>query len=117
MNKMLVVSLFLPFVFSCKNSSENTRKMDVKNSNQLDTTTQTIVTENGYTKQWWKEAVVYQVYPRSFKDSNGDGIGDLRGITSELDYLKNLSVDVIWLSPMFDSPNAGFTKGEKRGCS
>ena len=50
---------------------------------------------------------------RSFKDSNGDGIGDLRGITSELDYLKNLGVDVIWLSPIFDSPNAGFATGEK----
>ena len=55
---------------------------------------------------WWKEAVVYQVYPRSFKDSNGDGIGDLNGITSKLDYLQQLGVDVIWLSPHFDSPNA-----------
>ena len=106
MKEMLIISLFLPLIFSCKNNSENTQKMDVKNSNRLDTTAQTVVTENGYTKQWWKEAVVYQVYPRSFKDSNGDGIGDLRGITSELDYLKNLGVDVIWLSPMFDSPNA-----------
>src|SRR3954462_150683 len=57
-------------------------------------------------KKWWKEAVVYQVYPRSFKDSNGDGIGDLKGITSKLDYLKNLGVDVIWLRPRDDSPNA-----------
>jgi oligo-1,6-glucosidase len=56
--------------------------------------------------KWWKEAVVYQIYPRSFKDSNGDGIGDIKGITSELDYLKNLGVDVVWLSPHFDSPNA-----------
>ncbi len=63
-------------------------------------------TPNGYTKKWWKEAVVYQIYPRSFKDSNGDGIGDLKGITSELDYIKGLGVDVIWLSPHFDSPNA-----------
>lgn len=63
-------------------------------------------TANGYTKKWWKEAVVYQIYPRSFKDSNGDGIGDLKGIRSELDYLKGLGVDVIWLSPMYDSPNA-----------
>jgi oligo-1,6-glucosidase len=61
---------------------------------------------NGYQPKWWKEAVVYQVYPRSFKDSNGDGIGDLKGITSKLDYLKNLGVDVIWLSPHYDSPNA-----------
>ena len=64
------------------------------------------ITANGYTKKWWKEAVVYQIYPRSFKDSNGDGIGDLKGITSELDYIKGLGVDVIWLSPHFDSPNA-----------
>ena len=63
-------------------------------------------TPNGYTKKWWKEAVVYQIYPRSFKDTNGDGIGDLKGITSKLDYLKDLGVDVIWLSPHFDSPNA-----------
>ncbi len=63
-------------------------------------------TENGYTRKWWKEAVVYQVYPRSFKDSNGDGIGDLPGITSKLDYLQALGVNVIWLSPHFDSPNA-----------
>src|SRR5690349_21695755 len=63
-------------------------------------------TVNGYTPKWWKEAVVYQVYPRSFKDSNGDGIGDLKGITSKLDYIKGLGVDVIWLSPHFDSPNA-----------
>ncbi len=57
-------------------------------------------------RKWWKEAVVYQIYPRSFKDTNGDGVGDLKGITSELDYLKNLGVDVVWLSPHFDSPNA-----------
>jgi oligo-1,6-glucosidase len=63
-------------------------------------------TANGYTRKWWKEAVVYQIYPRSFKDSNGDGIGDLKGITSELDYIEGLGVDVIWLSPHFDSPNA-----------
>jgi len=55
---------------------------------------------------WWKEATVYQVYPRSFMDSNGDGIGDLKGITGRLDYLQRLGVDVIWLSPHFDSPNA-----------
>jgi oligo-1,6-glucosidase len=61
---------------------------------------------NGYQPKWWKEAVVYQIYPRSFKDSNGDGIGDLKGITAKLDYLKNLGVDVIWLSPHYDSPNA-----------
>lgn len=56
-------------------------------------------------KAWWKESVVYQVYPRSFCDSNGDGIGDLNGITSKLDYLKELGVDVVWLSPVYQSPN------------
>ena len=54
---------------------------------------------------WWKEAVVYQIYPRSFMDSNGDGIGDIKGITSKLDYLKFLGIDVIWLSPIYSSPN------------
>lgn len=56
-------------------------------------------------KAWWKESVVYQIYPRSFKDSNGDGIGDLNGITEKLDYLKELGIDVIWLSPVYQSPN------------
>lgn len=54
---------------------------------------------------WWKEAVIYQIYPRSFKDSNGDGIGDLQGIISELDYIKNLGVDAVWINPIFSSPN------------
>ncbi|MCB9105671.1 MAG: alpha-glucosidase [Anaerolineales bacterium] len=56
-------------------------------------------------KAWWKESVVYQIYPRSFNDSNGDGIGDLRGIIQKLDYLKELGIDVIWLSPVYKSPN------------
>lgn len=56
-------------------------------------------------KQWWKEAVAYQIYPRSFMDSNGDGIGDINGIISKLDYLKDLGIDVIWICPMYKSPN------------
>ena len=56
-------------------------------------------------KKWWKEAVVYQIYPRSFKDSNGDGIGDLKGIISKLDYLKSLGITAIWLNPIYESPN------------
>jgi oligo-1,6-glucosidase len=56
-------------------------------------------------KAWWKECVVYQIYPRSFYDSNGDGIGDLQGIIQKLDYLKELGIDVIWLSPVYRSPN------------
>lgn len=57
------------------------------------------------TKKWWKEAVAYQIYPRSFMDSNGDGIGDIQGIIQKLDYLKDLGIDVIWISPIYESPN------------
>ena len=56
-------------------------------------------------RAWWKEVVVYQVYPRSFQDSDGDGIGDIRGITTRLDYIKSLGVDVVWLNPVYQSPN------------
>lgn len=56
-------------------------------------------------KTWWKEATAYQIYPRSFKDSNGDGIGDLNGVTSKLDYLQDLGIDLIWICPIFASPN------------
>lgn len=55
-------------------------------------------------KKWWKESVVYQIYPRSFKDSNADGIGDIKGITEKLEYIKELGVDVVWISPVYDSP-------------
>ena len=57
-------------------------------------------------EKWWKSSVVYQIYPRSFCDSNGDGIGDINGICSKLWYLKELGIDVIWLSPVYASPNA-----------
>ena len=55
-------------------------------------------------KKRWKESVVYQIYPKSFKDSNGDGVGDIRGIIQKLDYLKELGVNVLWISPMLESP-------------
>ena len=55
-------------------------------------------------QKWWHNAVIYQVYPKSFKDSNGDGIGDLKGITSKLDYLEKLGITAIWLSPVYKSP-------------
>ena len=55
-------------------------------------------------KEWWKNAVIYQVYPKSFQDSNGDGIGDIKGIISRLDYLMTLGIDAIWLSPVYRSP-------------
>ena len=68
-------------------------------------------------RAWWKEAVVYQIYPRSFQDTNGDGVGDLNGITKRLDYLKNLGVDVIWVSPFYPSPNFdnGYDISDYRG--
>ncbi len=75
-------------------------------ADDMQTSASPATTANGYQPRWWKEAIVYQVYPRSFKDSNGDGIGDLKGITSKLDYIQGLGVNVIWLSPHYDSPNA-----------
>ena len=56
-------------------------------------------------RQWWKEGVVYQIYPRSFQDSNGDGVGDLQGIIKRLDYIASLGVDIVWLNPIYKSPN------------
>ena len=64
------------------------------------------MTKNNLSADWWKQAVVYQVYPRSFYDVNGDGIGDIRGVTARMDYLKKLGVDAIWLSPFYPSPLA-----------
>lgn len=91
--KLLVFPLIISIIlFSC---NPNPKPMDTS-INNADT----------LNRKWWKEAVVYQVYPRSFKDANGDGIGDLKGIISKLDYIKSLGVDVIWLNPIFASPNA-----------
>lgn len=82
-NLLLIISVF--FLLSAENSFSQT--------------------PNNSDRKWWKEAVVYQLYPRSFKDSDGDGIGDLKGIISQLDYLKSLGVDAIWLNPIYSSPN------------
>src|SRR6202451_893555 len=60
------------------------------------------------TDPWWKHALIYEIYPRSFQDSDGDGIGDLNGITQRLDYLQSLGVDAIWLSPIYPSPQVDF---------
>ncbi len=66
---------------------------------------------------WWKEAIIYQIYPRSFKDSDGDGVGDLRGIIEKLDYIQSLGVDMVWLNPIYTSPNAdnGYDISDYRG--
>ncbi len=66
------------------------------------------ITTQSTEKDWWKNAVIYELYPRSFQDSNGDGIGDLNGITQRLDYLKELGVDAIWLTPIYPSPQVDF---------
>jgi len=66
---------------------------------------QQVQNKDSLDRKWWKEAVVYQIYPRSFNDSNGDGIGDLQGIISKLDYIKSLGVNVIWINPIYGSPN------------
>lgn len=84
---MMGMLTLLFFLSSCKNKPAQ--------QNSTDST--------GHT--WWKEAVVYQIYPRSFKDENGDGIGDLKGVISKLDYIKSLGVDVVWLNPIYSSPN------------
>jgi len=98
---LLILMFAVVFILgACQMENKTTTTNTPTASSKGDTTA------NGYTRKWWKEAVVYQIYPRSFKDSNGDGIGDLKGITSQLDYIKGLGVDVIWLSPMYDSPNA-----------
>lgn len=74
--------------------------LDILNGNP-----EKVISKKETDPEWWKEAVIYQIYPRSFMDSDGDGIGDLQGIISKLDYLKELGVDVLWLSPIYDSPN------------
>jgi oligo-1,6-glucosidase len=68
-------------------------------------------------RTWWKEAIIYQIYPRSFKDSNGDGVGDLKGIISELDYIQSLGITAVWLNPFFTSPNDdnGYDVSDYRG--
>jgi oligo-1,6-glucosidase len=90
------IFLALLMFLSCQNATRQTQT----NTNQTQTSASEIPN-----RKWWKEAVVYQIYPRSFKDSNGDGVGDLRGIIEKLDYIKSLGVDVIWLNPIFSSPN------------
>lgn len=94
MNRMLPLCLIaILFAFTdCKHTEKTT-------------TTSSKNTPGIADQKWWKEAVVYQIYPRSFKDSNGDGVGDLKGIISKLDYLKSLGINVIWLNPIYASPN------------
>src|SRR5688572_20846003 len=102
--RKLIIVLALVTGLLCLATSRKDNQNIVNEPNQT-TPVSDEANGGGNAKKWWKEAVVYQIYPRSFKDSNGDGIGDLRGITSKLDYLKSLGIDVIWLNPIFSSPN------------
>ncbi|HMP30621.1 MAG TPA: alpha-amylase family glycosyl hydrolase, partial [Saprospiraceae bacterium] len=83
---MFLQTLLCISIFSCQQNRE------VQNTDTIN-------------NAWWKESIIYQIYPRSFKDSNGDGIGDLQGIISELDYIKSLGIDAVWLNPIYTSPN------------
>jgi len=85
--KKLITLLIIPMITACGTTHTDSPASDTPD------------------RKWWKEAVVYQIYPRSFKDSDGDGIGDLKGIISKLDYIKSLGVDVVWLNPIYSSPN------------
>lgn len=69
---------------------------------------QTIITQATCAVDWWEDASLYQIYPRSFQDSDGDGVGDLQGITSRLEYLKEIGITATWLSPVFESPMSDF---------
>jgi oligo-1,6-glucosidase len=91
LNKYSIIIYFFSFVFiSCNSTSKTDNNLATNNSQ----------------KKWWKEAVVYQVYPRSFQDSDGDGVGDLKGIIQRLDYIQSLGIDIVWLNPIYGSPNA-----------
>jgi oligo-1,6-glucosidase len=87
MKKFLIITLLLFLIFNC--SEKQKTKKDQSNTE----------------KKWWKESIIYQIYPRSFKDTNGDGIGDLKGVIEELDYIKSLGVTAVWLNPIYSSPN------------
>ncbi|SDB63256.1 oligo-1,6-glucosidase [Flavobacteriaceae bacterium MAR_2010_188] len=87
MKSLKLLFLILVALYSCNQEKE--RKMD----------------ESTLNKEWWKELIVYQIYPRSFKDTNADGVGDLSGIIEKLDYIKSLGVNAVWLNPIYSSPN------------
>jgi oligo-1,6-glucosidase len=93
MFKQIMSAIALLVLISCSGNKSSTSPNEVTASNPKD-------------DKWWKEAVVYQIYPRSFKDSDGDGVGDLKGIIEKLDYIKSLGIDIVWLNPIYESPNA-----------
>ncbi|MCM8568144.1 alpha-glucosidase [Gramella jeungdoensis] len=92
MKRILLLLALLIFTISCGDVEKKSNKNDDLN--------------NEVHRTWWKEAVIYQIYPRSFKDTDGDGIGDLKGIIEKLDYIESLGVNMVWLNPIYSSPNA-----------
>jgi oligo-1,6-glucosidase len=96
---LLILFALILFTVSCRTPVNNSNQQTTVNSSPAQNSAEIP------DRKWWKEAVVYQVYPRSFKDSNGDGVGDLKGIIEKLDYIKSLGVDVVWLNPIYESPN------------
>ena len=90
---IFAVAIFLIGFIACQNTQKKMEQQATNSSTAAD-------------QKWWKEAVVYQIYPRSFQDSDGDGVGDLKGIIQRLDYIKNLGIEVVWLNPIYGSPNA-----------
>ncbi|MES2849157.1 MAG: alpha-glucosidase [Bacteroidota bacterium] len=101
----IVAAIIIIAVFNCSCNSSETKKEAIVSS------------KDSSGKKWWKEAIVYQLYPRSFKDSDGDGIGDIKGIVSKLDYIKSLGVTAVWLNPIYSSPNDdnGYDVSDYRG--
>jgi len=101
-----ITTLFSLIAFACNSCNSADKKVEAATS-----------ANDSASRKWWKDAIVYQIYPRSFKDSDGDEVGDLKGITSKLDYVKSLGIDVVWLNPVFSSPNAdnGYDISDYRG--
>src|SRR5580658_8266615 len=101
-----VYTIFLATCMLAACNNGNTKTENAQTSDTSMKAASSNVNDSIPDRKWWKEAVVYQVYPRSFKDNDGDGVGDLRGIISKLDYIKSFGVDVVWLNPIYSSPNS-----------
>lgn len=91
MKKLLITALFAFGLYSCVNNTTPEQSQEAE--------------PTSYDQKWWKEGIVYQIYPRSFKDTDGDGVGDLKGVIEKLDYIKSLGIDIVWLNPIYSSPN------------
>ncbi len=93
--KKLILLCFGICLLSCQNHPKEKQTEISENSEN----------EMKIDKKWWKEGIIYQIYPRSFKDTDGDGVGDIRGIIEKLDYIESLGINMVWMNPFFASPN------------